>query len=120
MWVLAHVSETKDVACLYLSCPARSKEQAWKICDLGSCVRASTVAPTGVTLAYAPPEVLSGKPVSCAFDMWSLGIIMYEQIMGACKASAGYPGGAILVLYCTVLYCTAVLLIGGRMSVAPP
>ena len=39
------------------------------------------VTSTSRTLAYAPPEAMSGK-VSLAFDFWSLGIILVELLTG--------------------------------------
>lgn len=35
-----------------------------------------------LTLAYASPEHVAGKPLSTATDIWSLGIVLYELLTG--------------------------------------
>ncbi len=52
---------------------------------MGSWVTAGTVAPASYSVAYAPPEALSGKPVGTAFDMWSFGVLAYEVVTGVLK-----------------------------------
>lgn len=34
------------------------------------------------TLSYMAPEVISGRSYSCAVDMWSLGVMVYEFLTG--------------------------------------
>ncbi len=70
------------------SCTLRSAEQRWKLTNMGSWVMSGSSAPPSYTLAYAPPEVLTGKPVVCAYDMWSMGMLMFEVMTGAADGTA--------------------------------
>lgn len=62
-----------------------------KLLDFGIArlVEANTPAePTGtahraLTLAYASPEHIAGRPLTTATDVWSLGIVLYELLAGA-------------------------------------
>jgi serine/threonine protein kinase len=55
------------------------------VTDFGLAIRASTVQELGVmagTPAYMSPEQWQGMPVDRRTDIWSIGIILYEMLIG--------------------------------------
>jgi serine/threonine protein kinase len=66
----------------------------WKISDFGlvrSLQNNSTKTTTMMgSIAYAPPEAFNGK-ISIAWDMWSLGIIIYELLTGELPFNSSSP-----------------------------
>ena len=36
------------------------------------------------TIDYAPPEILEGKEYGIAIDLWCLGVLCYELMVGKC------------------------------------
>jgi serine/threonine protein kinase len=55
-----------------------------KLCDFGWSVHAPTKRRTTIcgTLDYLSPEVIDGSPHSEKIDMWSLGVLLYEFLVG--------------------------------------
>lgn len=54
-----------------------------KVLDFGLAIEANSAKDTGGTLAYMAPEVLKGAPCSPAADLYAVGIITYEILVGA-------------------------------------
>jgi serine/threonine protein kinase len=52
-----------------------------KVIDFGWSIQGPSNAVCG-TLDYLPPEMVDQKDYSCAVDMWSLGILCYELLVG--------------------------------------
>ena len=53
-----------------------------KLLDFGLARGANDAAVVGGTLRYASPEVLAGRPVEEADDVWSLAVVLYEAATG--------------------------------------
>mmetsp|Transcript_48011 Transcript_48011/g.112084 ORF Transcript_48011/g.112084 Transcript_48011/m.112084 type:complete len:973 (-) Transcript_48011:218-3136(-) len=54
-----------------------------KLCDFGCCTTKAHRATTLVgTPEYMAPEMILGRPYSCAVDWWSFGVVMHELIVG--------------------------------------
>jgi serine/threonine protein kinase len=43
------------------------------------------------TLGYLSPEALDGEPADPSFDLWSLGVVLYECLLGARLFAGGEP-----------------------------
>src|SRR5262249_7353869 len=60
--------------------------RTWKIADFGTVVDLDGASLKGTqargTPAYAPPEAFSGNHISTAWDIWSLGMIIFEALTG--------------------------------------
>ncbi len=57
-------------------------EQRIKVLDFGLSVAADQATSLAGTLPYMPPEVLRGEPVGRASDLYSVGVIAYEMVVG--------------------------------------
>jgi len=53
-----------------------------KLVDFGCCKKALRTTTLVGTPEYLAPEVISGKGYTCVADWWSLGVMMYEFIVG--------------------------------------
>jgi len=53
-----------------------------KLADFGCCKQDLLSSTLTGTPEYVAPEMILGRPYSCAVDWWSLGVIMYECIVG--------------------------------------
>jgi eukaryotic-like serine/threonine-protein kinase len=53
-----------------------------KVLDFGLSISAGTTGDTGGTMTYMAPEVLQGKPTSQAADLYAVGIMAYELLVG--------------------------------------
>lgn len=64
-----------------------------KLVDFGFCAedvyngRSHTSSPRG-TLEYIAPEILENSPHDCGADLWSLGVLTYEMMLGRVPFSA--------------------------------
>jgi cGMP-dependent protein kinase len=50
--------------------------------EIGNCSIAKKTFTIIGTPNYMAPEIITGKGYSCAADLWSLGIVMYEFMAG--------------------------------------
>eukprot|EP00929_Paragymnodinium_shiwhaense_P065667 TRINITY_DN328_c1_g1_i1.p1 TRINITY_DN328_c1_g1~~TRINITY_DN328_c1_g1_i1.p1 ORF type:complete len:894 (-),score=239.89 TRINITY_DN328_c1_g1_i1:195-2876(-) len=53
-----------------------------KLVDFGCCKKALRTSTLTGTPEYLAPEVITGKGYTCVVDWWSLGVMMYEFIVG--------------------------------------
>ncbi len=54
-----------------------------KLCDFGWSAVVQSVRSTFCgTLDYAPPEIIERKSYDCTVDLWSIGILAYELLVG--------------------------------------
>ena len=78
-----------------------------KIADFGWSVHAPNSRRTTLcgTLDYLPPEMIEGKKHDQMVDVWSLGVLMYEFLVGA---SSDQPAWIIYILtcFCVLVYST--------------
>lgn len=54
-----------------------------KVLDFGLSIRRGQAGGAEGTLAYMAPEVLEGKPVTLAADLYAFGVLAYELLIGA-------------------------------------
>lgn len=69
-----------------------------RICDFGFAKRAADEAGMSAmqyTLDYASPEVMYGKPVTQACDLWALGVIMYRLMCGSRPFGDGHTASVM-------------------------
>lgn len=61
-----------------------SRQGKVKLLDFGIARAEAALAPGGVRakIAYAAPEQLSGSPPDRRFDLWALGVVLYEAVTG--------------------------------------
>ncbi len=60
-----------------------STEGVAKLCDFGWCALVETSRRTYCgTLDYAPPEMIERKNYDLSVDIWCLGVLTYELLVG--------------------------------------
>lgn len=67
-----------------------------KIADFGWSVHAPQSVRMTVcgTIDYLPPEMIAGKPHAATVDLWSLGVLCYEMLVGYAPFAVNNPGAA--------------------------
>ena len=69
-----------------------SDEEVIKLADFGWSVaqrRDSRRTTMCGTVEYLPPEVVAGREYSFGFDMWTVGVLVYEMLAGVSPFFAG-------------------------------
>jgi len=80
---------------------SRKDDSTLKIADLGFAKitynkNAVMQTPCG-TPGYVAPEVISGRPYTCACDVWSLGVILYILLVGCVVPLRAYRHHDVII-----------------------